>query len=415
MHHRDMTAPPPPPPAIQEPAPYLSLVVTSRNDNHGLNIQQRMQTFVDGWFFQTAKYNLPSELVFVEWNPPAERPRLIDSLRWPQDRGPCRLRLIEVPEELHKRFGCADRLPLYQFIAKNAGIRRARAPFILTSNIDILFSDELFAFLAERKLEKGVIYRNERLDVPMELPDVPTGELMAWCKKNVIRINGASWTLDMRDGNLFAITTTPTAAWIGWANQTIIYLGKTAPKLARAVVLACRHMAAGNHDLAKSIVGTAWHGVTEYFLDTIRNTTQAITKVKQAVPGHTNACGDFELMDRDSWFSIQGYPEYEGYSMHIDSLLLLCSIASERVREEILEYPMAHYHIEHSAGSGFTPEGERQLFERLAKQGIPFLLWEEVEASVRQFSVLGAKASFNDQSWGLAPFSLRETILKETA
>ncbi|CAA6606268.1 conserved hypothetical protein [Rhodospirillaceae bacterium LM-1] len=400
--------------AEQDPPPYLSLVVTSRNDNHGQNIQQRMQAFVDGWFHQAAKHGLASELIFVEWNPPADRPRLIDSLNWPENRGPCRLRLIEVPEQTHNLFSCADRLPLYQFIAKNVGIRRAKAPFILTSNIDILFSDELMAYLATRKLEKGVIYRNDRLDVPMELPSIPIGELITWCQSNTIRINGASWTLDMRDGNLFAIATTPLAAWIGFATDASIAFGKSAPLILSSLLLAGRHVWAGNRILASRIVKTAMKGMGDKIGEKRSKAMEYITRSKRAIPAHTNACGDFELMDRDSWFSIQGYPEYEGYSMHIDSLLLLCAIASGRVREEILKYPMAHYHIEHSQGSGFTPEGERQLFERLAKKGIPFLLWEDVEASVEQFRSFGTKAAFNDALWGLETAIFNETILKES-
>lgn len=396
----------------QDPPPYVSLVVTSRNDNHGLNIQQRMQAFVDGWFHQTAKFGLDSELIFVEWNPPADRPRLIDSLRWPENRGPCRLRLIEVPEELHNHFACADRLPLYQFIAKNVGIRRARAPFILTSNIDILFSDELMAFLAERKLEENVIYRNDRLDVPMDLPDLPIGDLIAWCKKNVIRINGRTWTLDLRDNELHSISATWLSTWVDFAKFFLTRSGKDLPNLMSSARLALALYADKHRDLALQTWQAAWGGYRERIGKLNREIVKQLRRIK-GISGHTNACGDFELMDRRNWFDIQGYLEYEGYSMHIDSLLLLGVLASRRAREKVLPFPMAHYHIEHSAGSGFTPEAERKLFEGLARRGIPFLLWEEVEATVDHFLTIGKKAAFNDQNWGLGKFSLLETVLLE--
>ena len=35
-----------------------------------------MQTFVAGWIEQARRYGIPSELIIVEWNPPADRPRL---------------------------------------------------------------------------------------------------------------------------------------------------------------------------------------------------------------------------------------------------------------------------------------------------------------------------------------------------
>ena len=45
----------------------------------------------------------------------------------------------------------SERLPLFQMIGKNVGIRRSRAPFVLATNVDIIFSDALFSFLAETK------------------------------------------------------------------------------------------------------------------------------------------------------------------------------------------------------------------------------------------------------------------------
>ncbi len=56
--------------------PLLSVVVVSRNDNHGGNMLQRMQLFVTDWLEQARRYALDSELIIVEWNPLPDRPRL---------------------------------------------------------------------------------------------------------------------------------------------------------------------------------------------------------------------------------------------------------------------------------------------------------------------------------------------------
>ena len=133
--------------------PYLSVVVTARNDDHGGNLLGRMQAFVNGWIAQCKRHSLDAELILVEWNPPEGRPGLADALHWPKDLGPCEVRIIQVPPDLHRRYAHAEAQPLYQMIGKNAGIRRARGQFVLATNIDIIFSNELVAFLAERKLE----------------------------------------------------------------------------------------------------------------------------------------------------------------------------------------------------------------------------------------------------------------------
>lgn len=405
-----------------EKPPYLSLVVTSRNDDHGLNIKQRMQFFVDGWFHQAKRFNLPSELVFVEWNPPQDRPKLIDALRWPEERGPSALRIIEVPPDVHARFHVADKLPLIQFTAKNAGIRRAKGAFVLCSNIDILFSDEMMAFLAEQRLSADRLYRNDRIDVPADLPaDKPISEVLKIAADNPIRINGAHWTFDLRDGGVFAISSSRMAWAALLAVKLLKELSRQTPAAAAGIVLAGRILLAPGQapmsrrrDLAEKVIATVaaqWRAEIKGFAQNLRHQWR---KVARQVSGHTNACGDFELMAKDKWFALQGYPEYDGFSMHIDSLLLLGAIASGHVTEEVLPFPLRHFHIEHSAGSGFTPEGERQMYERIAKKGIPFILWEEVENIVEGFQLAGKRSAFNDANWGLAGIDLPETVLPPT-
>jgi hypothetical protein len=169
--------------------PYLSVVVTARNDDHGGNLLRRMQVFVDAWINQSKRHKLRSELILVEWNPPQDRERLVTALRWPRDTGPCQVRIIEVPPEVHARYRHAAALPLYQMIAKNVGIRRARGEFILATNIDVVFSGELVEFLASRRLEHSRIYRIDRTDVMSDVPvDGTLDEQLAYCRSHPIRL-----------------------------------------------------------------------------------------------------------------------------------------------------------------------------------------------------------------------------------
>ena len=170
-------------------APYISVVVAARNDNHGGNMIGRMQAFLDSWIIQASRHNLPSEIIVVEWNPPADRGRLMDELRWPPDMGPCEARFIEVSREVHDRLPHAAAIPLHQMIAKNAGIRRARGQFVLATNLDIIFSAELMRFLGERRLERGKMYRLDRTNVASYIPAGATvDELLAFCESHMLRI-----------------------------------------------------------------------------------------------------------------------------------------------------------------------------------------------------------------------------------
>ncbi|MEO8593430.1 MAG: hypothetical protein ABI759_08910 [Candidatus Solibacter sp.] len=179
--------------------PYLSLVVTARNDDHGGNLLGRMQAFVSGWIEQARRFQIPSELIIVEWNPPAGRPGLVDALRWPDDLGPTTVRFIEVPADLHGRYNHAKALPLYQMIAKNVGIRRARGRFILATNIDILISSELAAFIARQEMDPDRMYRVDRHDAMNEVPlEQPIEEQLEYCRTHLIRVNTREGTFSVQ-------------------------------------------------------------------------------------------------------------------------------------------------------------------------------------------------------------------------
>jgi hypothetical protein len=125
---------------------------------------------------------------------------------------------------------------------------------------------------------------------------------------------------------------------------------------------------------------------------------------------HTNACGDFTLLSRRQWFDLRAYPEFDLFSMNLDSIF--CATAHfGGACEEMLEEPMRIYHIEHGSGSGWTPEGQAKLFERIAAKGLKFVDNEEVLIWTAQMGRLGAPMIFNHEDWGLDGVELPETVL----
>jgi hypothetical protein len=128
----------------------------------------------------------------------------------------------------------------------------------------------------------------------------------------------------------------------------------------------------------------------------------------QAVLLHTNACGDFTLLAREHWMDLRAYPELDCFSMNIDSFF--CWMAHHGgAREEILEDPMRIYHIEHETGSGWTPEGQQKLFDRIAAKGIPWVGYQEVVEWARTMKRFDAPIIMNREGWGLAEEELKET------
>ena len=170
--------------------PYLSIVITSRNDEHGGNMLQRMQVSLSGLLAQLEKHKIESELILVDWNPPADKPLLKDVVKWPDGLRYCAIRAIIVPPSIHQRYEHSDRMPMHAVIAANCGIRRARGQFILPGVIDLLYPDELMSYIASRNLKSDVRYRVDRCDVDRNVVQYDTlKEQLDYGQKNIIQIN----------------------------------------------------------------------------------------------------------------------------------------------------------------------------------------------------------------------------------
>ncbi len=147
-------------------SPYLSIVVTGRNDDFGGDF--------NGRFFRALEFNhdvltragVSYELVFVEWRPIAGAPYLASLLeREFPHLGPSRLRSYVVDPTYHDALSLNPRLQFQEFIAKNVGVRRSRGHFVLTTNTDVYLSRGVLGCLASRSLDRGVLYRAARCDL----------------------------------------------------------------------------------------------------------------------------------------------------------------------------------------------------------------------------------------------------------
>jgi len=336
--------------------PYLSIVTSSRNDGHGGNILKRMQLFVKGLIEQSNRHDLHTELLIVEWNPPPDRPLLQDILPRPQVSDKLALKYIEVPAEIHSRYKRSKEIPLFQMIAKNVGIRRAKGEFILCTNVDLLFSDALFNIIASKKLEKKFYYRANRCDVPDGIDMSWNLERqLDWCSKNIIRRLG-------RDP--------------GFKNINLEHFG---------------------------LNNNSWFKKWAFDILSMRMKMFWPLEKRKYYLIDSFACGDFTLMAKEAWLDIQGYLELDLYSIHIDTLGLIAATALGYV-QYIFPKSACTFHIDHP--SGWESMGPLQKLRFLEERpGIDYsLIFETGLYALKK----GGRLNLNASTWGFNDLALKE-------
>jgi hypothetical protein len=159
--------------------PFLSIVLTGRNDGYGGDFVARFARTLRFNHQQLVARGIAHEVVFVEWAPPADRPLLRDVLldTAPEiDRDV--LAWYVVAPEYQTVLSQNPRLEYLEFLAKNAGIRRARGHVVLTSNCDVYFGRRVLDAIEGGELRPRVLYRAPRHDLNLPPTALPSWELL---------------------------------------------------------------------------------------------------------------------------------------------------------------------------------------------------------------------------------------------
>lgn len=147
--------------------PYVSFVSYFRNDGYTSDFEQRVRRATRFLVHQLQRAAIPAELILVEWNPPADRPLIIDSIGPLPQGESVRVRGVLVGRDHHDRFRGAAEWGMNPAAAANVGLRRAEGQFISPKAADSYLSQEIIDFLARRDLDERALYRCDRHDVEL--------------------------------------------------------------------------------------------------------------------------------------------------------------------------------------------------------------------------------------------------------
>jgi hypothetical protein len=336
--------------------PQISVVAVGRNDNYGGDFKARLQSFITWTFIQLTQQNIQSELIFVNYNPLDAEPPIESFITWPVSNDWVTLRIITVPRQIHEetvsKFDLKD-VPVLEYVAKNVGIRRAKGKFILSMNPDILIDEEIVKQFSQ--LSEQNYYRANRIDFAKAeqlLPDGPLYEQLRenattiWLKGSHFNIRGFSY-LKYR--------------WYRLLNRT----------------------------------ANAWKRNTihlEWVLKRINITTYYHN---WQFKYHSNACGDFMLMSRDSWRILKGHKESSFIALHVDALMVIQAVM-HGLKEHVFHHPI--YHKQHKRRF----DAHNRLTEDQVK------VYHQYNEDVEFMLNSGNHIIFNQDSWGLGSSALPE-------
>jgi hypothetical protein len=120
-------------------------------------------------------------------------------------------------------------------------------------------------------------------------------------------------------------------------------------------------------------------------------------------------------LHKDSWQLNRGYPEWQIFGWHLDSVLLNQAIANGSV-QYYLGPDCPIFHIEHSPGSGYTPEHSDILFNRLKANKVAYIndqALENILVDQENCVKKGGKVVYNDSNWGFGNLFFNTTVVSQ--
>jgi hypothetical protein len=150
-------------------SPSISIVVTARHDNYGGPYAERIIKPLEFNCARLLEHQTAFELILVEWDPVPGRPLLAEIIarHCPRLVADGVIRRIVVAPEYQAALTQNPRAGYFEYLAKNVGIRRAAAPVVLVTNVDVLLGREVVGAIAAGRLAPGIVHRAARVDIKL--------------------------------------------------------------------------------------------------------------------------------------------------------------------------------------------------------------------------------------------------------
>lgn len=325
--------------------PYISFVVAGRNDNYGGDYLQRVQLCINVLFSYWQRFKLDAELIIVEWNPPADSSPLAEAISWRRRPDTGTVRIITVPQKIHMQIPNPNKMPIFEYLAKNVGIRRATGRFVVVMNPDIILTKDMIRAFAEKVLRGDCYYRADRYDFRPLLPP--------WLPVDLIETL-AKWLVCQMPPRRFSL------------KQRLIY-----------------------HYTGR------WPSVDDNWL--ISSANEPAVSCEGSGPHfphgvHIMCSGDFIIAPRLDWHRIHGYPQFTHTFAGIDPYGCF-QLKATGLHQMLFRPPCMILHADH----GRAEHAQRKSIS-----------WEQVLADLDAIHLGTLNPVFNDENWGLAQSQLDE-------
>jgi hypothetical protein len=342
-------------------APYLTLVVAARNDNYGGNFNQRLNDCIRWHTWFADKFKLPSEFLLVYYNPVPGEKGLKEFLFFPKSDF-VSFRIITVPAAFHEKISdekIRKKIPMYEFIAKNIGIRRAKGLFVAATTADVRLDPAIISAIAGQQLNFQTYFRGNRADYVQDWDDFNPVVNLGDMRKSIFKIFMKGFQYKFNKGS-FSM------------------LKLRALNLFNNLRLRFHLLLVKNQKLANIFSIPVNPDYIEF-------------------KAHTNCCGDFTMMHKQNWQLLKGYPQDTYLATHTDALFVAMAYFSG-LKEKIFSHPV--YHVDH----------ERR-FEEYDTNPHIIAMYRKFEEEGKKMERQGKAIIYNDENWGYSNEAFEEETI----